>query len=301
MQILYCDGASCDRIASVTRHAVRTALQESGRAYRSVPDLCAAAARRDPFLAECAGAADLTVIACHPRTVRWLLHAAATPLNATTVAFLDMCVADPAPLLAGLAQIPYTAGAAATTAETQADAWVPWFPVIDYQRCQNCGQCLNFCLFGVYARDDSDRVTVRQPRNCKTNCPACARICPEVAIIFPKSREAPIDGSPLEDEDAARSAARTNAEVLEGSDVYAALAARRRKTPAPAPPPPPPPLLTPDARARALAERDECAAANADADPCPCTETDEAPPPSEPGNNRGCQSGCGSSRCERDS
>src|SRR5687767_1981373 len=29
-------------------------------------------------------------------------------------------------------------------------AWKPWFPVIDYQRCTNCMQCLSFCLFEVY-------------------------------------------------------------------------------------------------------------------------------------------------------
>ena len=28
--------------------------------------------------------------------------------------------------------------------------WKPWFPVIDYDRCTNCMQCLSFCLFGVY-------------------------------------------------------------------------------------------------------------------------------------------------------
>ena len=29
-------------------------------------------------------------------------------------------------------------------------AWKPWFPVIDYDRCTNCMQCLTFCLFDVY-------------------------------------------------------------------------------------------------------------------------------------------------------
>ena len=31
--------------------------------------------------------------------------------------------------------------------------WKPWFPVIDYDRCTNCMQCLSFCLFGVYGVD----------------------------------------------------------------------------------------------------------------------------------------------------
>src|SRR5690349_15887991 len=43
-----------------------------------------------------------------------------------------------------------------TRAETRAvqhGGWKPWFPVIDYDRCTNCMQCLSFCLFGVYGAD----------------------------------------------------------------------------------------------------------------------------------------------------
>jgi hypothetical protein len=29
---------------------------------------------------------------------------------------------------------------------------VPGFPVIDYDKCTNCMQCLSFCLFGVWLR-----------------------------------------------------------------------------------------------------------------------------------------------------
>src|SRR5258705_4583046 len=28
--------------------------------------------------------------------------------------------------------------------------WKPWFPVIDYDRCTNCMQCLSICLFVGY-------------------------------------------------------------------------------------------------------------------------------------------------------
>ena len=28
-----------------------------------------------------------------------------------------------------------------------------WYPVIDYSRCTNCMECLDFCLFGVYGVD----------------------------------------------------------------------------------------------------------------------------------------------------
>jgi len=70
--------------------------------------------------------------------------------------------------------------------------WVPWFPVIDYDRCVGCNQCANFCLFGVYTTDGGLRVI--HPAGCKTNCPACARMCPKSAILFPYYPTGPING-----------------------------------------------------------------------------------------------------------
>jgi len=60
-----------------------------------------------------------------------------------------------------------------------------WYPVIDRDRCTGCGKCHDFCLFGVYDRDGR-RVTIVQPDNCKPGCPACARVCPVGAIMFPE-------------------------------------------------------------------------------------------------------------------
>jgi len=31
-----------------------------------------------------------------------------------------------------------------------------WYPVIDYSRCTNCMECIDFCLFGVYGVDKVD-------------------------------------------------------------------------------------------------------------------------------------------------
>ena len=78
-----------------------------------------------------------------------------------------------------------------------------WYPVIDRERCNNCGKCHDFCLFGVYSREDR-KIVVKYPRNCKNNCPACARACPRKAIIFPKYEKSPINGG-LEDEEQALS------------------------------------------------------------------------------------------------
>jgi ferredoxin len=53
---------------------------------------------------------------------------------------------------------------------------------------------MNFCLFGTYGLSAEDRVQVVKPSGCKTNCPACARMCPRQAIIFPKYADSPING-----------------------------------------------------------------------------------------------------------
>ena len=60
-----------------------------------------------------------------------------------------------------------------------------WYPVLDYSKCVMCGQCHDFCLFGVYTTDNENRPQVTEPDNCKPGCAACARVCPQGAIIFP--------------------------------------------------------------------------------------------------------------------
>jgi NAD-dependent dihydropyrimidine dehydrogenase PreA subunit len=72
-----------------------------------------------------------------------------------------------------------------------------WFPVIDYDRCTNCMECIDFCLFGVYGLDDHERILVEQQDNCKKGCPACSRVCPANAIIFPEHKTPSIAGSPV--------------------------------------------------------------------------------------------------------
>ena len=72
-----------------------------------------------------------------------------------------------------------------------------WHPVIDYSRCTNCMECLDFCLFGVYGVDDQQRILVDQQDNCKKGCPACSRVCPEHAIIFPEYKTPAIAGAPV--------------------------------------------------------------------------------------------------------
>lgn len=72
-----------------------------------------------------------------------------------------------------------------------------WYPVIDFSRCTNCMECIDFCLFGVYGVDGAENILVEQPDNCRKGCPACSRVCPENAIIFPQHKSPAIAGSPV--------------------------------------------------------------------------------------------------------
>lgn len=106
-----------------------------------------------------------------------------------------------------------------------------WYPVIDFSRCTNCMECIDFCLFGVYGVDTLETIVVEQADNCRKGCPACSRVCPQNAIMFPQHKTpaiagAPVDasgmkidlsklfGAPESDEDAAAVAARERDEQL---------------------------------------------------------------------------------------
>jgi Pyruvate/2-oxoacid:ferredoxin oxidoreductase delta subunit len=104
--------------------------------------------------------------------------------------------------------------------------WKPWFPVIDYDRCTNCMQCLSFCLFGVYGVDAAQHIQVQNSDQCKTNCPACSRVCPEAAIMFPKYKAGPINGDVVSDADLQREKMKVDISALLGGDVYQLLRER---------------------------------------------------------------------------
>ncbi len=115
------------------------------------------------------------------------------------------------------------------TGSVKAGTWKPWFPVIDYRRCTNCMQCLSFCLFDVYGVSTDGKIQVRNQDNCKTDCPACSRVCPEVAIMFPKYRHGPINGDQVSSDDVRREAMKVDISALLGGDVYAMLRDRSAK------------------------------------------------------------------------
>ena len=115
------------------------------------------------------------------------------------------------------------------TGTATASGWKPWFPVIDFDRCTNCMQCLSFCLFDVYGVTAGGKITVQNESNCKTDCPACSRVCPEVAILFPKYKAGPINGDVVSDDDVRREAMKVDISALLGGDIYSLLKDRSAK------------------------------------------------------------------------
>ena len=73
-----------------------------------------------------------------------------------------------------------------------------------------------------------------------TICPACSRVCPEAAIIFPKYKKGPINGDVVREQDIQREAMKVDISTLLGGDLYGSLRTRQR-----------------DARKRFSTERDE--------------------------------------------
>jgi NAD-dependent dihydropyrimidine dehydrogenase PreA subunit len=65
---------------------------------------------------------------------------------------------------------------------------IPWHPTIDYEKCINCGTCVEYCKLGVYDVEE-ERPVVTNPDNCVVFCTGCKGQCPEGAISFPSKQK----------------------------------------------------------------------------------------------------------------
>jgi NAD-dependent dihydropyrimidine dehydrogenase PreA subunit len=232
IRIVYCDCSRAEIIPPEVKRQVLIELSGAGVVFESVSDLCGLCADKDTGLQRIAEAREVRIAACYPRAVKWLFHAAGAPLNGARVRVVNMRELGAAEVVANLiSDLPEDGDVQGGSefANAEADGWIPWFPVIDYDRCENCKQCLGFCLFGVYAVDEDGRVEVRNPDQCKTGCPACARVCPSAAIIFPKYDKRPVNGDEVRDEDLAREPVKVDVAALAAGNVHETLRARSRK------------------------------------------------------------------------
>ncbi|MEI6279745.1 MAG: ferredoxin family protein [Verrucomicrobiae bacterium] len=236
-RILYCHCTNARVLPDATREAVLRALCDAGMPFDAVADLCELSARRDPLLKCLVASGRVVVAACHPRTVRCLFAAADAGLPTETTRLLNLRTESPETICAELRGIPDgetalpprdfpTLRDRLDSAAAPSDDWIPWAPVIDYDRCTGCMQCLSFCLFGVYGVDADSRIEVRHPQQCKTNCPACARVCPESAILFPKHNADAINGGLTAGKEATHEAMKVDLSALLGGDIYSRLRER---------------------------------------------------------------------------
>jgi len=225
-QIILCECSNGSILPEATRNRVIASLGALGDSVTTLPDLCGSAACRDEALLQATSAQNLVFVACFPRAVRWLLASAGIPMESKTVEFLNMRTQSADEILKAL-HAPPVETTAATTAPRESE-WAPWYPVIDYEKCVHCRQCMDFCLFGVYDVDEDGKIRVVHPANCKNNCPACARICPHAAIIFPKFRDPPINGAEVDPNDKTQAKVKVDIDEMLGEDLYAALARRKR-------------------------------------------------------------------------
>ena len=101
-RLLYCHCKYAKVVPEERKREVLAALSESGVAFDAVADLCEMSARKDPELARLAAPGATKIAACYPRAVKWLFHAAGTPLDDERVEVLNMREAEAGEIVARL-------------------------------------------------------------------------------------------------------------------------------------------------------------------------------------------------------
>jgi NAD-dependent dihydropyrimidine dehydrogenase PreA subunit len=223
-KILFCRCRYSDIIADSVKAHIQNVLSNSGLEFETVDDLCGAAAETPLTLRELSKDGTVEVFACFPRAVTSLFkYAGARTDNLKVYNMRRGSAQDILSEAFGSMELPAVSANQSQANEKPEPAaeWIPWYPVIDPDRCVNCKQCMDFCLFGVYGLSDSGHVEVKHPSSCKTNCPACARVCPQKAIIFPKYHDPPVNG------DEAEAGSEQVSPRIEGKRIYELLKQKR--------------------------------------------------------------------------
>ena len=91
-RILYCHCQYAQVVPPEVKEAVLKKLSDSGVAFDAVADLCEMSARQDPSLKRLADGGPVKIVACFPRAVKWLFHAAKADLPLDAAEVLNMRV-----------------------------------------------------------------------------------------------------------------------------------------------------------------------------------------------------------------
>lgn len=198
--IIYCKCAYYQLHDPPAGESVMSFLKDARVKVHVFADLCETAALEPGKLKFLSPVDKIYVFACAERAVKGLLKYAGIDTAGKQIYCVNMRSLPEAGLenvKAAINNLPVCEGFSLPAEMSKAHKqgqWVPWYPVIDSDNCIGCKQCVNFCLFGVYGVDTSGNAEVVRPDACKTDCPACARVCPAGAIMFPKHGEGSING-----------------------------------------------------------------------------------------------------------
>ena len=68
---------------------------------------------------------------------------------------------------------------------------IDWKPTIDYEKCDYCMVCFDFCPHHVFEKRENEpiKLVVANPLNCVVFCRACSKTCGPDALSFPSKAE----------------------------------------------------------------------------------------------------------------
>jgi Pyruvate/2-oxoacid:ferredoxin oxidoreductase delta subunit len=206
-------------------------LNQQGIPFIKISDLCGVCSTQKDEIRNLLNTdGEILIIACYPRAVRLLLNESGIDTERAAFTYLNFREMNNQILFDQIQSFKNGDTFQPVTTELASNPdWLSWFPVIDYSRCNSCGQCADFCLFGVYEKRD-EKVLVVNPKGCKSNCPACGRICPQTAIVFPKyGHGGAIAGADSFNEIEEQQRQQRDINSILGSDIYNSLEQRKLK------------------------------------------------------------------------